>query len=280
MVISSYQQTFEKVAERWVFSLEEDSVFKKAASYALLNQGKRLRPSICLMVADGLGSEDVSCAALAIELFHTASLIADDLPCMDDDAERRSKPTLHKAFNEPLALLTSYAFIAAGFECLANQSLQKEPDAPVVKDAGKRGLLALKNVSYNTGFAGACGGQLMDLFPPDSSLETLKEIIHKKTGVLFEIAFVLGWIFGGGALASLDRVKECAYHFGQAFQIQDDIGDFEQDSQANKVANIAVLKGKELASVYLQEEIEKYQICLKALGLDNSPLNSLLNSNV
>lgn len=178
----------------------EKSPLREACAYALLSGGKRWRPLIVLVVADAIGKQaDVSFAAMAVECFHTASLIADDLPSMDDDDIRRERPSVHKQFGEGVALLASYALIAIGFECIAkNVETIKSASAILANQSDLLGTLALQNAAFNTGLRGAVGGQLLDLTPPNLSLETLKEVIHKKTSSLFEISFVFGWLFGGG----------------------------------------------------------------------------------
>ena len=97
------------------------------------------------MVADGLKQGcDVTSAALAIEYFHTASLIADDLPCMDDDDTRRNRPSVHKVYGEATALLASYALIAAGYGAIAtcvNDLVKTRPFAAA--EANYVGILAL-----------------------------------------------------------------------------------------------------------------------------------------
>ena len=120
----------EKEIARSILSFGEKTKLRDACEYALLSGGKRLRPIIVMMVADGLGHDlDVAPAALAVEFLHTASLVADDLPCMDNDDERREKPSLHKAYGESVALLASYSLIFAGYEKLhENCTVMKQAD--------------------------------------------------------------------------------------------------------------------------------------------------------
>src|ERR1700722_633886 len=104
-ILKPYQQQIEQKLQESIEQLGAKSKLRDACEYALLNGGKRFRPILVIMIANALGKKfDVTSAALAVEFFHTASLIADDLPCMDDDDERRSKPTLHKVYGEGTAL--------------------------------------------------------------------------------------------------------------------------------------------------------------------------------
>lgn len=242
-------------------ALGPKSLLREACEYALNNGGKRLRPAICLSVARALGQgNEATPAALAIEYFHTASLVADDLPCMDDDDERRSKPSVHKVYGESMALLVSYALIAAGYACYAQ-------NAKLVENGDLICRLALENAAYNTGLWGATGGQFLDLSPPDLSMPTLRDVLHKKTVSLFEIAFVSGWLYGGGATAALPKVKKAASHFGTAFQIADDLSDLIKDVENGRTVNVAAVFGVEAAQKMLDEELEGYELTLEELKL-------------
>jgi len=257
--------------------LHNNGILREACEYALLNGGKRFRPALVLMIADALRSEnDVSSAALAVEYFHTASLVADDLPCMDDDDERRNKPSVHKVYGEAIALLASYALIAEGFAGIStcvNALKKKNYHSRASWDA--IGMLALENASFNTGLQGATGGQFLDIFPPDLALASLREILHKKTVSLFEISFVFGWLFGGGNPEALPAVKQAASHFGMAFQIADDLGDVEQDAANGRKVNVANVFGIKAAQQMFHEEIRGYRETLKILGLTSKEMQDL-----
>lgn len=272
-----YKEKIEEVIQKELTTFGVESHALKACEYALLNGGKRFRPTITLLVAEALGKGlDVTHSALTVEYFHTASLIADDLPCMDDDDERRDKPSLHKVYGEALALLVTYALIAEGYRALwKNGEVLRQESV----DADQMVTIALENATYNTGLMGATGGQLLDIMPPDLSLETVRQVIHQKTGSLFEIAFVNGWLFGGGDPSCLAEVKKAAYHFGQAFQIADDLGDQEQDLQNERKINVANLFGKDKARELFQEEKARYQTTLASLNIATPSLLALIESN-
>lgn len=269
-----YQQRIEDKIRHNISQISSQGKLREACEYALLNGGRRFRPALVYMVAEALQQDmDVSYAALAIEYFHTASLIADDLPCMDDDDERRNMPSLHKVYGETTALLASYALIAAGNACIAAcaSSLQFNPRL----DSFRLGIIALDNAAVNTGFNGTTGGQFLDIYPPDLSLETQREVIIKKTVSLFEVAFVFGWLFGGGDIDKLSSVKKCAYHFGMAFQIADDLGDVDQDAINGRKINMAVCLGPEAALHLFHEELNGYRSTLRDLDLNSKKLLKL-----
>jgi geranylgeranyl diphosphate synthase type II len=252
-----------------ITSFGEKTKLRDAVEYALTNGGKRFRPLIVLMVAEALGNDlPMTHAALAVEFFHTASLIADDLPCMDNDDERREKPSLHKVYGETIALLASYALITAAFEAIHKSIVAlKDVDHPIKELADYVGSLALEHACRCSGISGATGGQFLDLFPPVLSLENVKQIIYKKTVTLFEVSFLFGWIFGGGDLDKIKQVKELAYHMGMAFQIADDLGDIAQDEKKQKEISMVHFVGKERAFAIFTEEMELFENSLQELDI-------------
>ncbi|MGR3973861.1 MAG: polyprenyl synthetase family protein [Candidatus Rhabdochlamydia sp.] len=259
-----YLIQIEAALDKAVLDMGEATPLRDACAYSLKSGGKRLRPLFVHLVAESLKSNvAVSDAAVCVELFHTASLIIDDLPCMDNDDKRRGVLTCHKVYGESTALLASYALITAAFEKISHAaSKMKQEGEP---EADLRGMRALQEVSVCAGVLGATTGQFYDLFPPDHSLQNLLKVAYQKTGTLFEIAFVLGWIFGGGDLALLDRVKKSASHLGIAFQILDDLADLSSDQK--QVMNFATCLGKEEAKALFQDEMHKAKESLIELNL-------------
>ena len=217
---------------------------REACLYALSTGGRRFRPQIVYQVAEALGTASVDEAALAVELFHTASLIADDLPCMDNESMRRGKTSLHRMFDEKTALLVTYALIAEAYAKL-QQGSPKQLLPLVIEQASK-----------NTGMGGATSGQFLDLDIKEHE-EKIEHVLYLKTGSLFELSFVVGWLLGGGEVKALEKVRQTAYHFGLAFQISDDIDDYESD--VGKRYNYARSQGLSKAHQRLDEEL----MCLK-----------------
>lgn len=283
-VLGPYKKHVENLIHNAIADLGEKTVLRDACEYALKNEGKRFRPALVLMIAKGLGHHaDVSLAALGIEFFHTASLIADDLPCMDNDDLRRDVPSLHKAFGESVALLSSYVLIASGYGFLAKNGDFIRNGRHAFSAEIDRLSIVLESATYTMGISGATGGQFLDLFPPNLSLEVLKEIIYKKTISLFELSFVMGWVFGGGDLKKLDLVKKTAFHFGFAFQVADDIGDVAQDIVNEHSVNIATVCGLEVAKEMFFREMDSFDEALKKLDFQANELmvlGHLLRSKV
>lgn len=262
-LLDKYLPTIEEDITSSSYLFGPTSELHSACVYSLQGGGKRFRPLLVHMMGEALGgNEDVRDAALAVEFFHTASLIADDLPCMDDDDQRRSRPSLHRAFNEATALLASYALIAAGYELIARGAAKNSVSGDLIC---QHAVLA---ASRCTGVLGATGGQYLDLYPDSTELGFIEEVMEKKTGSLFEISFVLGWIFGGGSLASLDLVRKASHHFGLAFQIADDIDDLNQDMTPEKESvNLALRFGLDAAQERVAAELSSFYDVVKELGV-------------
>lgn len=269
------QKRIEEALRQSIERMGRKAILRDACEYALSSGGKRLRPLLVLSIAEALGfGLDVMPAALGVEYFHTASLIADDLPCMDDDALRRGRPTLHKAFPESAALLASYALIAEGYGTIAESAKSLKKDPRFAKEAEKRSLLCLEVVTRSAGLQGATQGQFLDLFGKGSDFEEFLEIVSMKTSSLFEVAFVFGWVFGGGDLSKIDRLRRGARHLGMAFQIADDLEDVDHP----KGSNVVKFKGKEEAEKLFQRERALFQDHLGALSLWTPRFQALFGS--
>ncbi|GAB4186814.1 MAG: polyprenyl synthetase family protein [Simkaniaceae bacterium] len=268
--LAEYQARFNAALQKSLFGMGEKNKLRDACEYALMSGGKRFRPIITLLIAESLGSRsDVMQAALSIEYMHTASLIIDDLPCMDDDEFRRGKPCLHKVFGETTALLASYTLVNLAYEKIYDAASLLEIKQGAM--AQKACMTALGEASRAAGFLGATGGQFFDLFPPEKSLAMIRKVIYQKTVCLFEIAFLFGWIFGGGDFQRLDVVKNAAAHFGMAFQIADDLQDQKQDRKRSEEMNIALFLGIEKAHQEFDREMALFEEKLSVLSIDLKP---------
>ncbi len=214
------------------------AVLHEAMRYSVFSGGKRLRPILCLAVAEALGGEGKRALipACAIELLHTYTLIHDDLPALDNDDERRGKPSSHKKFGEANAILAGDALLTLTFEWLA--------DYP---------LLA-KELAQATGSEGVIGGQVEDMAAQGASPdEELLRYIHlNKTAKLFQAAAKMGALSAGASKSDVDALGEYAQMFGLAYQIVDDIEDQENDEQLTAV------------DVYGAAAFSKVQECISA----------------
>lgn len=190
-----------------------------ALDYAVKPGGARIRPTICLSVARACGDDRpalADAAAASIELIHCASLVHDDMPCFDDADIRRGKPSVHKAFGEPLALLTGDSLIILAFETLTRAAAQ---------DAG-RALKLVSCLAASTGMPGGiCAGQGWE-----SETEVDLSAYHRaKTGALFIAATRMGAAAAG---ADPEAWTELGARIGEAFQVADDLRDALYDEEA------------------------------------------------
>lgn len=182
---------------------------------------------------------------------------------------------MHKAFGENIAVLASYVLIAEGYGTIhANAEIMKK-DARFASCAESNALFCLKKAAICGGIQGAANGQFLDLFLPDGDLKTLEKVVAQKTSTLFEIAFLFGWLFGGGSIVKAPLLSKCAAHLGMLFQIRDDLEDDIQDASRVCDANVAKALGRDRASFLLDREREAFQEVLKELGLWTPPFQEL-----
>lgn len=197
-----------------------------AMAHGTLGGGKRLRPFLLIRTAGlfGISIEDAMQAAIALECVHCYSLIHDDLPAMDNDDMRRGRPTIHKAFDEPTAILAGDSLLTLAFEILGSEDCHPDP-------AIRAGLVT--RLASAAGAAGMAGGQALDLAAEtqQSSEAEIRLLQAKKTGALFRFACEAGAMFGHAdpeAMASLNRFGAA---IGTAFQIKDDLLDIESTTE-------------------------------------------------
>jgi len=187
----------------------------QAMRYSVFAGGKRLRPILTLTTHNLVGGaqNDVLDVACAVEMIHTYSLIHDDLPCMDDDDFRRGKPSLHKAFNEGIAVLAGDALHALAFEILA----------------AKAPPMLVEEIAQAIGSKGMIGGQVMDLESEgkESTPQEVEYIHQRKTGFLITTAVRAGAICGEAEEKQLTALTQYGQRIGLAFQIIDDVLDVE-----------------------------------------------------
>ena len=201
------------------------SVIMDAMRYAALGGGKRLRPFLMIETTRMLDYTDkgVHIAAAALECLHVYSLVHDDLPCMDDDDLRRGKPTVHKAYDEALAVLAGDGLLTHSFELLAREDVHA--------DANIR-LALISGLAKAGGTRGMIGGQVIDISVSESDRDELliTQLQNLKTGALIEYAVTAGATLAGANATQHKTLQNYARDMGLAFQIKDDILDVEGDA--------------------------------------------------
>lgn len=195
----------------------------EALRYAVLGDGKRLRPALLIASGRAVGGreEDLLEPACALEMIHAFSLVHDDLPALDDDDLRRGRPTLHVRFGEAAAILAGDALLNLAFQTLARY--------PEGDDFAPRKIAALRAVAEAVGLAGMIGGQALDLEFEGraASAGDLATIHAMKTGALIAASCTAGGILAGGSPGEIRALERYGKSLGLAFQITDDMLDVE-----------------------------------------------------
>jgi geranylgeranyl pyrophosphate synthase len=206
------------LARRLVVPDADPGRLVEAMRYAATGPGKRLRPAVVIAAADACGGhrENALPAACAIELLHAYTLVHDDLPAMDDDDERRGRPTVHIAFGEAIAILAGDGLLTMAFGALAELGTRAAAAVDVLaRQAGPRWLL---------------GGQAIDLTTPAlaaQGFDAIERLHAAKTGALFSAAAQLGAIAAGASAETIAALDRYGMAIGIAFQHADDRDDHE-----------------------------------------------------
>lgn len=189
--------------------------------------GKRVRPLLVLQAAQawGLAGERVLPTACGLEMLHCATLVHDDMPCIDDSDLRHGRPTAHLAFDEATALLAADALIIQAFECLALQAA--DPDLPA-----ERVVQCVRELAQYTGARGLVVGEALDIETERRDYtEAELEFIHlNKTAKLIICAARAGAILAGAPGPDLEHLTTYAESLGLLFQITDDLLDVEGEA--------------------------------------------------
>lgn len=263
------------VEEQFCSSAYEYKKIIEAMRYSALD-GKRLRGILTIEFARMFGceTEDVLPYSVAVECIQAYSLIHDDLPCMDDDDMRRGKPSCHIAFGEANALLAGDALLTHAFSSISeSDSAKKYPD---------RAIKAIKVLSNLAGYRGMVGGQVLDLEAAKKEITPENiELIHKlKTCALIKAAVLMGCYVAGIDDELCKLCETYAEEFGIAFQIIDDILDFDGDYETCELNSYVKVHGLEKARKDALQHIDDAKNILLKLdenGLDTSNLNELLD---
>jgi farnesyl diphosphate synthase len=198
----------------------------EAMRYAVLGGGKRVRPLLCHAAGEltGASAQAVEAASCALEMIHVYSLVHDDMPCMDDDALRRGKPTVHIQYDDATALLVGDALQSQAFIALTAEDNG-------LNDAQQAALT--RELAIASGSVGMAGGQAIDLESVGRKLTRpeLETMHRKKTGALLRAAVRMGALAGDKPSADdLAALDQYAAAVGLAFQVVDDILDVTADS--------------------------------------------------
>lgn len=278
----------EKFEQYLAHSLDEcpDGTVKEASLYSLMNGGKRVRPRLLFAtlqayrtsVEKGMG------AACAIEMMHTASLIHDDLPSMDDDTLRRGKPTCHVKYGEAMAILAGDSLMIQSFHQALNATLDAHVNTKLAQE-----------LASGSGLNGMIYGQELDILNENKSIEDaaiLEKTHFYKTGKLITMPLVMA-AYIAKKDEDVDTWREIGAMIGLLFQIQDDVFDVTKsseelgknansDAENNKPTYVTLL-GIDRCNEIIQQLYEKAMGLLDTMIVDKDSMvaifNYLLNRN-
>lgn len=282
MTTKEYKDRIDAALETYFIAPPESLAgLAESMRYSLLAGGKRIRPTLVLEFCRICGG-DIDAAmpvACAIEMLHTYSLIHDDLPCMDDDALRRGRPTNHVVYGECTATLAGDALQAEAFGTILRSALPAE-----------RKARCAEFLADAVGLDGMCGGQFLDMLGEGKKLseQELADINSRKTGALLTAACRMGVAAGGGNEAQLEAASLYGAAIGAAFQIRDDMLDVlgnEQelgkpigsDAQEEKNTYMA-LYGAEHCSQMIEKLTARAKDALSGVFDDTAFLSALADS--
>jgi geranylgeranyl diphosphate synthase type II len=250
-----------------------DPHFEEALRHVLDNPGSLVRPRMVfqMALAYGLDAAPAQDLAIALEYFHTASLLFDDLPCMDNASERRGVPCVHLAFGEAGAILAALALINRAYALIWRAASSS---------AANRQSQALAYIEKCLGMDGLLNGQSLDLHYAmlPHSRETTESIARGKTVSLIRLTLVLPAMLGGASAREIQLLERIALYWGLSYQIVDDLKDVLQSAaEAGKtVAHDVLLDRPNIASaIGVEGAIERLN---RFLHLGDCTLDSLLVS--
>lgn len=205
--------------------------FDRALAYPVFSGGKRMRPAWVFAAYEAIVGPDADRtrslpAAAAVELVHTYSLVHDDLPSMDDDDERRGRPTVHVQFDEATAVLVGDALLTLAFDVLTEGDL---PPHTLVQQ--------VRTLARAAGASGMVGGQILDLGLSGGSatLEALTALHRAKTGALIAASCQLGGLAAGADADTITTLGAYGEAVGLGFQLVDDLLDAGEDDASPSV---------------------------------------------
>lgn len=252
--------------------LGKPNTLLEAMDYSLGLRGKQARGHLLLLVAASWATDwqkALSCAH-AVEIVHTASLIIDDLPAMDDASLRRGEPTNHRRFGEPTAILAAIALLSDAFQMIADcEKVAAEPRAEAVAALAK-----------SVGPQGMAGGQQLDLRPVGQAESDIELVHAMKTGALFAAAAEIGSIVAGIGGPRRSLMREFGMLLGKAFQELDDLidkhGDIRHEGkdldQDRSKPTLVHLLGREDAEAHALAQVGLALEYLEAAGVEGRDL--------
>jgi geranylgeranyl diphosphate synthase type II len=229
------------------------NVLLESINYTLFSGGKRIRPLFCFLVGElfDVPEEKLISLACSLEMIHTASLIMDDLPHMDNADKRRGKSANHIIYGQDVSALATFGLLTKAYEIVLED--------PLLPDDKKVHVVC--QLANAVGIGGMVGGQFVDLKSSSKSMEysTLEYIHNHKTASLFVATGTATAIISKATKEEAEAIKMYARNLGFAFQVLDDlINSFGNEEEAGKSlksdnGNFAILYGREKSNQIIRE---------------------------
>ncbi|KAK9987643.1 hypothetical protein SO802_027882 [Lithocarpus litseifolius] len=217
-----------------------EKIYEAMRYSVLAKAAKRAPPVMCVAACELFGGNRLAAfpTACALEMVHAASLIHDDLPCMDDDPSRRGKPSNHKIYGVDMAILAGDALFPLGFRHIVSHT-----PSDLVPET--RLLRVITEIARAVGSTGMAAGQFLDLKGEPNSVEFVQE---KKFGEMGECSAVCGGLLAGAEDDELQRLRRYGRAVGVLYQVVDDV--LEEKKRENEENEETMKKGKSYAGVY------------------------------
>jgi len=240
-----------------LFEDREPMSLYQPMQHLLSSGGKRIRPLLVILSCEAVGGMFQTCfkAALAVELLHTFTLVHDDI--MDHDDLRRGRETVHKKWDEAMAILAGDGLVTMAYQTLLETEHNRFQE-----------VLRL----FTDGLMTLCEGQARDKeyeARSEISLEEYNQMIYQKTAKLIEVSCEMGGILGDGSSKERETLKQFGTSLGLAFQIQDDLLDIlSEESILGKPIGSDLIEGKKtyitvhFYSTAAQTDIDEFRMCL------------------
>lgn len=237
----------------------------EAMGYVLFPGGKRLRSIMTLIAGEAFGqrTETLLTTAAAIELLHTASLVFDDLPYMDDTRERHGKPALHVKYSPDLAVLCGHSLVSLALYL---------PTQAGIKDDAVRRIVA--ELALCIGPKGMAAGQAEDLCGQQGvNAENACRVATCKTSPLFRAAAYCGAVAAGASEEHASSLREYGMRLGTAYQIADDLRDQEREDNPERSTNVVAALGTDGAVHAFNREVDLAKVSLNGIPRKNDLLD-------
>lgn len=238
--------------------LSQDRELAEVMDYSVFSGGKRLRPAIVYASAELFGNLEstIEPIACAVEFLHTASLLLDDLPSMDNTCNRRGLKATHVVFGPHATLLASHSFVSLAFQVVSESKL---PDQKI--------RLIVSELAHSVGPNGMSLGQMQDLRGIKHVKNSLPlQIAEKKSAMLFAASSYAGAVSAGAPDGACNIMRNFGLSFGKAYQVLDDIRDAKNEDKPARSVNVVQLVGEGRTLKLLENEIKKARKALSKIG--------------